>query len=309
VADRGNRAAAKITRHRISLRTTLETTHVAPFLKGVSETGQSEGRDFTLDFQGADLQYERLPALAADLVRRQVSVLVSVGTFQTTLAAKNATSTIPIIFSVGVDPVQHGLVASLRHPGGNLTGNTNLNTEIGAKRLQLLYEMIPSARSFALLVNPSNPDSANHVRDIESAARALGLELHVLHARNRAEFAPSFETMKQLRVQGLVIALDGIFVTYGDELGALAVRHDVPAIFAFREFPAAGGLMSYGSSRTDQARLTGIYAGRVLKGEKPSDLPVLQATKIELIINMKTARLLGISVPLPLRGRAEELIE
>ena len=284
-------------------------TNVVPFLKGLGEIGLIEGRDFVLEFRGAENQYERLPELAADLVRRQVAVLVSVGTIQTTLAAKNATSTIPIVFSVGVDPVQQGLVASLRRPGGNMTGTTNLNTEIGAKRPQLLREMIPMAKRFALLVNPGNPDTPNYVRDGEAAARLLGFELHVLHARSKAEFEPVFASMAQLGIEGLVIGVDGIFVTYSDELGALASRHAIPGIFAFREFPAGGGLMSYGSDRIEQGRLTGIYAGRVLKGEKASDLPVLQATKVELIINMKAADLLGVNVPLPLRGRADELIE
>jgi len=286
-----------------------ESTNVVPFLKGLAETGLIEGRDFVLEFRGAEDQYERLPELAADLVRRQVAVLVSVGTIQTTLAAKNATSTLPIVFSVGVDPVQQGLVASLRRPGGNMTGTTNLNSEIGAKRPQLLREMIPMAKRFALLVNPGNADTPTYVRDGEAAARLLGFELHVLHARSKAEFEPVFASMAQMGIEGLVIGLDGIFVTYSDELGALASRHALPGIFAFREFPTGGGLMSYGSDRIDQARLTGIYAGRVLKGEKPADLPVLQATKVELIINMKAADLLGISVPLPLRGRADDLIE
>jgi len=286
-----------------------ERANLVPFLKGLAETGLIEGRDFVLEFRGAEDQYERLPELAAGLVRRQVAVLVSVGTIQTTLAAKNATSTLPIVFSVGVDPVQQGLVASLRRPGGNMTGTTNLNSEIGAKRPQLLREMIPMAKRFALLVNPGNADTPTYVRDGEAAARLLGFELHVLHARSKAEFEPVFASMAQMGIEGLVIGLDGIFVTYSDELGALASRHALPGIFAFREFPTGGGLMSYGSDRIDQARLTGIYAGRVLKGEKPADLPVLQATKVELIINMKAADLLGINVPLPLRGRADDLIE
>src|SRR5262245_23078176 len=264
-----------------------ETTNVVPFVKGLAELGLIEGRDFVLEYRGAEDQYERLPELAADLVRRRVAVLVSVGTIQTTLAAKNATSTIPIVFSVGVDPVQQGLVASLRRPGGNMTGTTNLNSEIGAKRPQWLRETIPMAKRFALLVNPGNADTPTYVRDGEAAARLRGFELHVLHARSKAEFEPVFATMAQMGIEGLVIGLDGIFVTYSDELGALAARHAIPGIFAFREFPAGGGLMSYGSDRIDQGRLTGIYDGRVLKGEKPDDRTVVQASQVELVSSME----------------------
>ena len=190
-----------------------------------------------------------------------------------------------------------------------MTGTTNLNSEIGAKRPQLLREMIPITKRFALLVNPGNADTPTCVRDSEAAARLFGFELHVLRARSRAEFAPVFAEMAQRGIDGLVIGLDGIFVTFAEELGALALRHAIPGIFAFREFPAGGGLMSYGSDRIDQGRMTGIYAGRVLKGEKPADLPIQQSTKVELIINLKTAKTLGITVPLPLSGRADEIIE
>jgi putative ABC transport system substrate-binding protein len=247
--------------------------------------------------------------LADDLVRHQVTVMVAYGTLQVALAAKRATSTIPIVFGVGVDPVQHGLVASLNRPGGNLTGTTNLNTEVASKRLELLHEVVPAATNFALLVNPNNPDSDIFIRDMEAAARSLGLHLHVLHAGAESDLAASFATMARQQVGGLVIGVDGIFVTYSEQLAALALRHALPAIFTFREFPAAGGLMSYGSSRADQGRLTGIYTGRILKGEKPGELPVQQATQVELIINLKTAKALGLNVPASMQQLADEVIE
>jgi len=279
------------------------------FLRGLGESGYVEGRTVAIEYRWANLQYNRLPELAADLVRRDVAMIVATGTLQTALAAKRATSIIPIVFSVGVDPVQHGLVASLRRPGGNLTGTTNLNTEVASKRLELLHEMVPAATNFGLLINPTNPDSEIFVQVMKAAARVLGLEVHVFQARAESDLAEHFLAMTQMKLSGLVVGVDGIFVERSEQLAALALRHALPAIFTFRDFAAAGGLMSYGSSRDDQARLTGVYAGRVLKGEKPADLPVLQATRVELIINFKTAKALGLSVPLTLRGRADEVIE
>jgi putative ABC transport system substrate-binding protein len=279
------------------------------FRKGLGETGYLEGRTVAIESRWAKLQYDRLPELAADLVRREVALIVASGTLQTSLAAKRATSTIPIVFSVGVDPVRHGLVASVRRPGGNLTGTTNLNTEVASKRLELLHEMVPQATKFGLLVNPTNPDSEIFLQDMKTAARVLRLEVHVFEAGAETDLAESFSAMTQMKVSGLVVGVDGVFVERSEQLAALALRHALPTIFTFREFPAAGGLMSYGSSREDQAHLTGVYAGRVLKGEKPAELPVLRATRVELIINMKTAKALGLTVPLTLRGRADELIE
>ena len=247
--------------------------------------------------------------LAAELAHRQVAVIAASGT-AAALAAKAATSTIPIVFGVAVDPVKVGLVASLNRPGGNLTGIASLNVELGPKRLELLHEVVPSATSMALLVNPTNPSMAEPFsRALQAAAGVLGLQLHVLHASSEREIEAAFETLVKLRAGGLVIMPDQLFLARSEQLAALTVRHALPAVHLFREFAAAGGLISYGSDETEYYRMIGTYIGRILKGEKPSDLPVQQATKVELIINLKTARALGLSVPLPLVGRADEVVE
>jgi putative ABC transport system substrate-binding protein len=226
------------------------------------------------------------------------------------LAAKAATTTIPIVFGTGIDPVAVGLVASLNRPGGNLTGVTNLNLEIVPKRLELVHELVPTATTIALLVNPSNPLAAEpESRDAQKAARTLGLQLHVLHASTDRDFDTVFASLAQMRAFVLVIGPDGFFNSRSEQLAALALRHTVPAIYQYREFAAAGGLMSYGTSIPDVDRQVGIYTGRLLRGESPADLPVQQATKIELIINLKTAKVLGLTVPLSLLGRADEVIE
>jgi len=251
-----------------------------------------------------------LPALAADLVRRQVRVIATPESTPAAFAAKAATTTIPIVFSVGVDPVAVGLVASLNRPGGNLTGVTNLNAEILPKRLELMHELVPTATTIALLVNPSNPLVAEtESRDAQTAARTLGLQLHVLHASTDRDFDTVFASLAQMRAVALVINTDVFFNSRSEQLAALALRHTVPAIFQYREFVASGGLMSYGTSATDVFRQVGIYTSRLLRGESPADLPVQQVTKIELIINLKTARTLGLTVPLSLLGRADEVIE
>jgi putative ABC transport system substrate-binding protein len=281
------------------------------FNQGLNEAGFFDGRNVVFDYRllGPDDQYDRLAAIAADLVRRQVAVIVTVGALPIALAAKAATSTIPVVFSIGGDPVQIGLVASLARPGGNLTGATNLNTELLPKRLELLHEIVPAAANIALLLNPTNPAADRQSRDLQAAARALGLQLHILKAGTEHDFDTAFATLAQLRADGLVIAGDGLLVNRSEQLGALTRQHAVPAIFQFRDFAAGGGLMSYGSSRGEQDRLVGAYAGRILKGEKPSDLPVQQTAKVELIINLKTAKALGLNVPLTLLGRADEVIE
>jgi putative tryptophan/tyrosine transport system substrate-binding protein len=253
---------------------------------------------------------DRLPALAADLVRRQVAVIAVPASTPGVLAAKAATTTIPIVFYVGLDPVELGLVASLAHPGGNITGVTGWNVMVGPKRLELLREVIPSATSIALLVNPTSPDLATaDSRDQQAAARALGVQLHVLHASNERDFDAVFATLVQLRAGGLVIGTDSLFNTQKEQLAALTVRHGVPTIHQYREFVMAGGLMAYGSPTADLSRQVGVYTARILKGEKPADLPVQQATKVELFMNLKTAKTLGLTVPLPLLARADEVIE
>jgi len=282
---------------------------VDAFRQGLKETGYVEGQNMTIEYRWAEDQYDRLPSLAADLVQQKVTVIAATST-PAALAAKAATSTVPIVFTTGGDPIKLGLVASLSRPGGNVTGSTQLSVEVGPKRLELARELFPRATTFALLINPTNPVAATVSKDLETVADTLGVRLHALHASTEADFEAAFATAAQLRAAALVIAsADPWFGSHAAQLGALALRHRVPAIYFLREFAAAGGLMSYGGSITDTYRLAGLYTGRILKGEKPADLPVVQSTKVELIVNLKTARALGITVPLPLSGRADEVIE
>ena len=282
---------------------------VAAFRQGLKEAGYVEGQNVAIEYRWAEGQNDRLPVLAADLIRRQVSVIAATAT-SAALAARAATTTIPIIFETGGDPVRLGLVASLNRPGGNVTGVTQLNAEIAPKLLELLHELVPSARVMALLVNPADPALAEpQSRVMLSAASKFGLELHVLNASSEDDFDAVFENLIRLRAGGLVISADALFQRGLERLAALTLRHAVPAITQYRQFAAAGGLISYGSDNKESYRLAGVYTGRVLKGEKPADLPVQQATKVELFINLKTAKTLGITVPLPLSGRADELIE
>ena len=280
---------------------------LAAFRRGLKESDYIEGRNATIEYRFADNRYDQLPALAADLVWRQVAVIVANG--PAARAAKAATATIPIVFAAGFDPVEAGLVASLNRPGGNATGVTVLDVELGPKRLELLHELIPTANVIAALVNPTDPASAETTsRGLQAAARTLGLKLHVLHASTDGDFEAVFTNLTSLKADGLVIGGEPFFNSRSGQLGALTFRHAVPGIYQLREFVAAGGLVSYGANLSD-AYLTGIYTGRVLKGAKPADLAVQQSTKVELIINMKTAKALGITVPLPLSGRADEVIE
>ena len=282
---------------------------VRAFRQGLKEAGYIEGRNVEIEYLWAQGHNDRLPALAAELARRQVAVIVAAGG-TTALAAKAATATIPILFGVALDPVELGLVASLNRPGGNLTGVTNLNVEVGPKRLELLRELLPSVTLIAVLVNPTNPITGEpFVRDLEAAARTLGLKLQVLHASTERDFDTVFATLVQLRAGALVISPDQFLFSRIEQLAQLALLHRIPAISQLRQFTAAGGLASYGSSETEYYRPIGIYAGRILKGEKPSDLPVQRSSRVELIINLKTASTLGLTIPLPLVGRADEVIE
>jgi ABC-type uncharacterized transport system substrate-binding protein len=282
---------------------------VAAFSEGLKETGYVDGQNLVIEFRWADGQYDRLPALVADLIRRQVTVLAATST-PAALTAKAAITTIPIVFATDGDPVQLGLTASLSRPGGNVTGVTQLNVEVGPKRLELAHELVPAATAIALLLNPTNPLADSVSRDLHTAARILGLQLHVLHASTERDFDTVFTALVQLRAAALVIgSADPLFGSRAAQLGALALRHGVPAIYQFREFAAAGGLVSYGGRFTDSYRQVGVYTGRILKGEKPADLPVVQSAKVELILNLKTARALGLAVPITLLGRADEVIE
>ena len=282
---------------------------VTAFRQGLQESGYVEGRDVTIEYRWADGRTDQLPAMADELVRNQVSVIAT-ATTPAAIAAKAATATIPIVFEMADDPVRLGLVAGLNRPGGNITGVTNLNIEITPKRLQLLYEVVPTARSVALLVNPANPTVAEtQTRAARSAAQALGVDLHVLNASAERDFDAVFASLSQVRAGGLVIAADPLFTSQKERLGELTVRHTVPAIAYGRDFVAAGGLLGYAADIPEAYRLAGIYTGRVLRGEKPANLPVQQSTKVELIINLKTAKTLGIIVPIPLSGRANEIIE
>jgi putative ABC transport system substrate-binding protein len=280
------------------------------FRQGLKETGHAEGENVAVEYRWAENQNDQLPALAADLVRRRVTVITAPGSGTAALAAHAATTTIPIVFGTGADPVQLGLVASLNRPGGNMTGVVTLSVEVAAKRLELLHEMVPTATTIALLVNPNSPAlSEPTTRDLQAAARILGLNIHVLHASTELDFDRVFTALAQLRAGALVIGADAFFTGQAKELGALALRHRVPAIYQYPEFTTGGGLMSYGGSIRDTYHRVGVYVGRILKGENPADLPVELSTKIELIINLKTAKALGLTVPITLIGRAEELIE
>lgn len=278
------------------------------FRHGLEEAGFIEDRSVAVEYRFADQQLDRLPAFAAELVRRPVSVLVA-GGIPAALAAKPATTTIPIVFFVAGDPVKLGLVARMNRPGGNLTGVTSLGGELSQKRLELAHELIPKATSFAVLVNPNNPNTETIIKDAQAAARSLAVQLHIMRASNASEIEARFATMAQRQVGALVVGNDGLFMNRTAQIAALGIRHALPTIFQTPEFAAAGGLMSYGSSNTDAYHQVGVYTGRVLKGEKPGDLPVVQSTKIELIVNLKTAKAFGITVPLALLGRADEVLE
>jgi putative tryptophan/tyrosine transport system substrate-binding protein len=282
----------------------------AAFRQGLSEAGYVESRNVAIEYRWAEGHYDRLPALAADLVRRQVAVIAAAGT-QSALAAKAATTTIPIVFSTAADPVAEGLVASLARPGGNATGVNNLATELVQKQIEKLHQMVPAATAIAALVNPTNPTLAEPAtKEVQAAGRTLGLKMiHIIQASTERDIDAAFATLFRLGAGALVVCPDTFFTSRRDQIAALAIRHAIPVIYHLRELPAAGGLMSYGPSATDGYRRVGIYAARILKGERPGDLPVQRATKFDLVINLTTAKVLGLEVPFYLQQLADEVIE
>src|SRR5215831_10760558 len=289
----------------------LETrrNQVVSFNQGLKDTGYIEGENVTVQYRWAENQNDRMPALAADLVRRQVAVIAALST-PSVLAAKNATTTIPIVFLTNGDPVKFGLVDSLNRPGRNITGITLLGVEVVAKRFELLHKVVPRATKFGVLANPTNPQqTAAETREAQDAARALGLELLVVSASNESEIDQAFATLAQHGTQGLFVIGDALFTSQREQLVALAARYAIPTIHTFREFARAGGLMSYGTILVDVYREAGVYVGKILNGAKPADLPVLQSAKLELVINLKTARTLGLEIPPMVAALADEVIE
>jgi len=284
------------------------TPYVGAFRQGLRDAGYVEGNNVSIEARWANSQYDRLPAMAAELVVRQVTVIAAFAT-PAARAAKAATTTIPIVFTTNRDPVQIGLVTSLSRPDGNMTGATNLGVEVEPKLVQLMHDAVPSAKIIALLVNPTNFSSETLSRSLQPAARTFGLQLHVVNASSESDFDTVFATLRQLTADGLIVVDDAFFNTHIRELAALTIRHAIPAIFQNREFTVAGGLISYTGSVPDEYRQAGVYTGRILKGEKPADLPVVQGTKFELVINLKTAKALGLNVPLGLLNAADEVIE
>jgi ABC-type uncharacterized transport system substrate-binding protein len=282
--------------------------YVAAFHEGLKQTGYIEAQNVAIEHRWAEGRFERLPAFAADLIQRKVNVIAATST-PAALAAKAATTTMPIVFTTSGDPVQLGLVASLSRPDGNITGVTQWNVEAAPKRLELAHELAPAAAMMALLVNPTDPNTETLSKELAVAARTLGLNLRIAHARTERDIDDAFAAVAQLQVGALVIGTDVFFTSRSEQLGALTLRYAVPTIYQYREFAEAGGLISYGGSAIDSYRQAGLYVGRILKGENPANLPVQQVTKLELIINLKTAKALGLTVPLTLLARADEIIE
>ena len=286
-----------------------QTSHlVAAWKRGLSETGYVDGKNVAIEYRFADGQYDRLPALAAELVRRSVAVIVAASP-PAALAAKAATTTIPIVFVVGLDPVAAGLVTSFNRPGGNATGMTTITGPLGQKRLEILRELVPKMKVVPMLANPISPDTVPEIRDVQAAAQAMGLELRVVNASTLSELDAAFIALAQQRPDALMVGADPFFVNEREQLTASAARIRVPAIYPFREFPLTGGLMSYGANLSVGYRQAGIYDGRILKGDKPADLPVMQPTTFELVINLKAAMALGLDFPATLHARSDEVIE
>jgi putative ABC transport system substrate-binding protein len=287
-----------------------DAARLTGFRQGLGDTGYVEGRNVAIEYRWAEGQYDRLPTLAADLVGRPVAVIAAIGGPPPVLAAKLATATIPVVFILGVDPVQLGVVASLNRPGGNITGVTALTAELVAKRLDLLRELVPSAAVVGVLVNPTNPAATDaETSSLQDAARFLGLQLQFLPASTASEIDAAFAALIEHRTGALVVSADPFFTTRKDQIVALAGQHAVPAIYVWREFATAGGLISYGTDLFDLQRQAGVLVGKILNGARPTDLPVQQAVKVELVINLKTAKALGLTIPLPLLGRADEVME
>jgi len=293
----------------LSSRLASDSVSLAAFREGLKEAGFVEGQNVTIEYRWAEFQNDRLPAMAADLVQRRVAVIAATGSTAAAAAAKLATTTIPIVFGSGFDPVKEGLVASLNRPGGNITGVTGLTFELGAKQLDLLHAMVPNATVIAVLWNRNDPDSEAQLKDVQAAARTLGLQTLALTIGSEGDFEAAFATLVQRGAGALLICSGAFFTAHRVQLAILAARHVVPAIYSIREFPMAGGLMSYATRFTDAYRQVGIYVGRILKGAKPADLPVMQPTKFELVINLKTAKTLGLTVPPSLLAIADEVIE
>jgi putative tryptophan/tyrosine transport system substrate-binding protein len=287
----------------------LSTGVVAAFRNGLNEAGFTEGRNVSIEFRFAHNDNSKLSQLAADLVRRRVSVIVTSGSTPSALAAKAATTSIPVVFSVGTDPVEVGLVANFYRPGGNVTGITSLNSELAAKRLGLLRDLLPNAARVAVLVNPSNPNAESLAKDAQAAGSAIGQQIEILAARTARDIDAAFASLVQKRADALLVSPDPLLDNRRAQVVTLATYHRLPTIYSFRENVEIGGLMSYGSSAADRDRPVGVYAGRILKGEKPADLPVMRATKFEFLINQQTARVLGLDIPPTLLARADELIE
>ena len=281
---------------------------VTPFRKGLGDAGYVEGQNVAIEYQYAEGNFDRLPALMADLVSRKVNVILAIGAI-VAVAAKQAATTIPIVFYMGEDPVSLRLIPSFNRPGSNMTGVATLSSEVMAKRLEFLRELAPRADAFAVLINPKNPNAANSTKEAQDAARTLGKDIHVVHASSESEIDQAFATLAQRKVGALLIAPDGLFVVRAAQIAALSSRHAIPASHERRAFPEAGGLMSYGASQEDGMRLAGVFAGRILKGEKPADMPVMQPTKFELVINVKTAKAFGLTVPQTLLVAADDVIE
>ena len=289
--------------------TDREESQIAAIEQGLKEAGFVPGRDLTMEYRWADGQFDRLPAMAAELVDRQVALILAMQSPRAPLSAKAATSTIPIVFSIGGDPVRLRLVQSLARPGGNVTGATFLVNSLGPKRLEFVRELVPAGATIGLMVNPKNPSAQAETMDMQNAARALGAVIHLEHASSDGEIDKAWGTFAERRVGAVAVAADALFNSRRTKITALAAEHKLPAIYFLREFAQAGGLMSYGGSPDDAYRLAGIYAGRILKGEKPADLPVQQSTKVELLINLKTDKAQGFEIPLTLLARADEVIE